>query len=908
MSHRMPFREQSSRMNAPVWQRALELFEEASRLPADAHAAFLDSRVADRSLRLRVERLLAADSTPNPVFDTPFEEIAALAAEVRVEDDIVDRAGDVVGPYRLLRLIGRGGMGEVYLGERTDADYQRQVAVKLVKRGMDSDEILRRFRSERQILAGLEHPNIARMYDGGLTADGRPYLAMEYVAGEPIDRYCDERDLTLEQRIDLFRAVCKAVQFAHQRLVVHRDLKPSNILVLDDGTVKLLDFGIAKLLSTPAEDATQTQTGMRLLTPKYASPEQASAKPVTTVSDLYSLGVVLYELLSGASPDVTGAERATTAPTRDPEPPSRAVLRTNRVFGVEQPDFGSFKLPREAGTQRLARALRGDLDTIIGRTLKLDPSERFDSAAALEDDLRRYRQGLPIESRPDSAAYRVRKFVGRNRFTVAATVLVTLAIAASAVVSAWQAERARRERDLAEQVSSLMEDLFWSPNPYGTNSDRPDTLRIRDWMAAAATRVRSELGDQPEVQGRLLGVLGHVHRNLGLFDEAADLFRDGVAAAERVHDRRSATVAGLLAGLGYALTSAGRFEAADTALREAIAIGSTELGAQSLAVAEMQDFHGRLLLDQRRYEEALPLLQASVQTRRRQLGEADAQLALSLNSLASALTLLGRSDEATATLAEAINITRATLGEAHPSLAAMFHNLSFQYRSLGRHEEAERPGREAVRLLEERLGPDHPEVAFAQSNLGQVLDELGRHAEADSLTEVAITTSRRRLGPMHPSIPVSLANYGSMKRKRGDLAAADSLVSEAVEIQRTIAGDADLGTAIATNALVLVRIEQARFEEAQALLNRSLPILEGAFPSENPRLIGAHTLLARVLAGLERFEDAERILRDAYDRARPLGDGHPVTQGVLRAQAELLERAGRNAEADSVRGKLTGTL
>jgi serine/threonine-protein kinase len=696
--------------------------------------------------------------------------------------------------------------------------------------------------------------------------------------------------------------VCSAVQFAHQNLVVHRDLKPSNILVADDGTVKLLDFGIARLLADD-DESSLTVTGLRMLTPRYASPEQAAGRTVTTASDLYSLGVILYELLTGLNPrEAALAEESVT----DAEPPSAAVLKTGSVFGVESPDFEKPLMSGDtaARTHRLARELRGDLDTIVLRAMKHDPRERFDSASSLEDDLRRYRQGLPIESRPDSAAYRFRKFVRRHRTGVAAAAIVAIAIAGSAVFSLGQAQRARQERDTAEEVASLLEDLFWSPNPLGTNTDRPDTLRIRDLMATAATRVRNELSDQPAVQARLLSVLGNVHRNLGLYDEATRLHRDGLAAARLAFGERDANVAAMYSALGHTLLEAGQLDAADSAFTRALELGIESNGDDALPVAETRELYSRLLLRQRRFEETIPLLEASIAVRSRHLGDGDPLVATSLNSLAAAYTQLGRTADATPVLARAIEITRRELGDDHPNLATMLHNLAFMYRDLGRFDEAEPPARDAVSLLADRLGDDHPDVARARANLAQILDELDRHEEADSLFISVIETYRQRLGAGHPAVPIALANYGAVRRRRGDLDSAAILVSRAVDIQRAITGDEHPSTAIVTNALASVYIEQERFAEALPLLEHSLPIFESAFDAQHPRIIDARTSIGRALTGLGRLEEAERVLEDAYERAASRGDDDPRTQGVLRATAELLDVAGRTAEADSVRSKL----
>jgi tetratricopeptide (TPR) repeat protein/tRNA A-37 threonylcarbamoyl transferase component Bud32 len=405
-----------------------ELFHAAAALSGRERAELLEQACAgDPGLRVEVERLLAAHARAGDFIASPA--IAGAADWFPREESW---SGRRVGPYRILSEIGRGGMGAVYLAERADGQYEQRVALKLIKRGMDTEQVLARFRSERQILASLDHPHIARLLDGGSTDEGVPFFAMEYIEGEPIDAYADRQDLSVEDRIRLFLHVCAAVAYAHQHLVVHRDIKPLNILVTPDGTPKLLDFGIAKVLHDGADEATSTVTGMRLLTPEYASPEQVEGQHATTASDVYALGVVLYELLTGRSPyrlrsraplDVVVAVRTT-----DPERPSVA-----------------------GSTDKIRRRLRGDLDVILLTALRKEPTRRYPSVEQFAGDLRRHLEGLPVRARPDTFRYRAGKFVRRNRGAVAAATVVMLALVAGTVATAWQAREARAAQARAER-------------------------------------------------------------------------------------------------------------------------------------------------------------------------------------------------------------------------------------------------------------------------------------------------------------------------------------------------------------------------------------------------------------------------------------------------------------------------
>jgi non-specific serine/threonine protein kinase/serine/threonine-protein kinase len=417
-------------MNPEQWRRLDELFHAALEQPPDGRAAFLAEACGDdQELRTEVERLLMADGQASAFVGSAAVGVGRVAATAVTD-------GLPIGAYRIVRELGRGGMGTVYLGERADAQFDMRVAIKLIKRGMDSDGVLQRFRHERQILAGLEHPNIARLLDGGTTDEGVPYFVMEYVDGQPIDEYCRSRQLPIEQRLDLFQQVCHAVSYAHQHLVVHRDIKPSNILVTAEGVPKLLDFGIAKLLE--AGDGTTTivtEIGAGAMTPQYASPEQLRGERVTTVSDVYALGVLLYELLAGQRPyDVTG----------------KSAEAAGQIVSAGELTKPSIRAA-QGGNDELARRLRGDLDTIVLTAMRREPAERYGSVALLADDVRRHREGLPVVARGDSWTYRTARFVRRRKFGVAAAAAIVITLVGGVIATSWQARVAREERARAER-------------------------------------------------------------------------------------------------------------------------------------------------------------------------------------------------------------------------------------------------------------------------------------------------------------------------------------------------------------------------------------------------------------------------------------------------------------------------
>ena len=475
-------------MSGDRFQRCEELFHAAGALGEEERDLFLQQSCADDTeLRAEVERLLAAHARAGDFISSP-----AIAAAREWAADNTSLMGRLVGPYRVVREIGRGGMGAVYLAERADGQYEQRVALKVIKRGMDTEQVLARFRAERQILASLDHPNIARLLDGGSTDEGVPFLAMEYIEGEPIDAWTARRGLSVDERLRLFLQVCGAVAYAHQHLVVHRDIKPLNILVTPEGVPKLLDFGIAKVLHEDADQATSTVTGMRLLTPEYASPEQVEGRHATTVSDVYALGVVLYELLTGQSPyrlrsraplDVVEAVRTT-----DPERPSAV-----------------------GGTEKLRRRLRGDLDTILLTALRKEPARRYQSVEQFAGDVRRHLEGLPVRARPDTFGYRAGKFVRRNKVPVAAGVLLALALVGGTAATAYQASAARVAQDRAERrfadVRKLANALLF--DYHDAIRDLRGARPVRERMVRDALGyldgLAQESGEDPSLQRELAG-------------------------------------------------------------------------------------------------------------------------------------------------------------------------------------------------------------------------------------------------------------------------------------------------------------------------------------------------------------------------------------------------------------------
>ncbi|MGA7415587.1 MAG: serine/threonine-protein kinase, partial [Bryobacteraceae bacterium] len=483
--------------SAARWARLDELFYAASEMDAPERAAFIANSCGDDGvLRAELEALLRASEYTHGFLQKPLNEAARSVVEG------TDQTGQLIGRYRVIRELGEGGMGRVYLAVRADEQYQQRVAIKIMHGGLvPSNTMLLRFRTERQILANLQHPNIARLLDGGVTEAGLPYLVMEYVDGIPINKYCEGR--SIEERLRLFRTVCNAVEYAHANLVVHRDIKPLNILVTADGTPKLLDFGIAKLLDpnfTGAPAGQRTYATDRLMTPEYASPEQILGEPVTTATDVYALGTLLYELLAGAQP--FGAQKlsplafARYITEVDPEPPSAAAARNVQIPVTD------------------ARRMRGDLDNVVRTAMRKEPARRYASVAQFAADIEAYVEGYPLLASADSWRYRASKFLGRHKRGVAVTAGVVALLIGSTIEMAVLAQRARREQAIAQQETQFLASVFSASTP---EESQGTTITARDLLDRGAKRIDRELAGQPEVQASMLESIATAYRSIGQY-------------------------------------------------------------------------------------------------------------------------------------------------------------------------------------------------------------------------------------------------------------------------------------------------------------------------------------------------------------------------------------------------------
>jgi serine/threonine-protein kinase len=865
------------------WTRIQTLFEAALERPPDERGPFLKTACGgDSALLDEVRSLLAADADAHPLFDSLALEAIALPAALFPEG-VGPAEGERVGPYRIAAPLGRGGMGAVFLAERADGQFEQRVALKVIRSGLVSERIVRRFQDERQILARLNHPNIARLLDGGVTGDGRPYFAMEYVDGVLLDEYCDATDCTVEERIRLVVTVCDAVQYAHRRLLVHRDLKPSNILVTEDGVVKLLDFGIAKMLSDDGEPAggALTQTGHAVMTPAYAAPEQLRRSPVTTATDVYALGVVLYELLAGRRPyDLEG----------------RSPAEIERIVCEQSPDPPSAVAP----TPR-RRALRGDLDVIVLKALRTEPERRYASADQLADDLRRVLGGRPVTAQPDTLGYRTRTFVRRHRGGVAATLgvvaLIAVLVSFYTVRLSQERDRAQVEAATATQVADFLQDVFESSDP---TEAMGDTVSVQTVLERGARRIDTELAAQPAVQARLLDVIGEVYLNLGRFDAAQPLLERSLDMRRRIFGERHAEVAHSMDHLALLHEKTGEYEEAERLNRQALSLRRALHGDEHPDVAESLNRLAGLLMHQGRYEAAEPLYRESLSLRRRRLGDDHEEVAITTSDLALLLNRRGQFEEAETLARRALAVHRRTYGgKPHPNVAATLSVLGTILENREDYDDAEAVYREALATSRALHGDaPHPQIAADLDNLAGLLRIQGKHAAAEPLLREAHALDRRLHGDEHPNVASSLHSLALLLEDMGRPAEAAEHFRETLRVLRTTVGAEHPYVAVTLNNFGMLRVQQENYDAAEPLLRRSLTLRRTLYEDRHPSVATGLHNMGLVLHHQGRHEDAEPLLREAMSlRVDALGPAHWHVAATQVLLGRCLAATGRHPAA-----------
>jgi len=794
----------------------------------------------------------------------------------------------------VLRTLGAGGMGEVYLAERADAQFEQQVAIKVVHGGALAVSMHSRLKLERQILAQLDHPNIAHLLDGGALTDGSAYLVMEYIDGEAIDVFCDLHCLDINARLRLFQTVCAAAHYAHQNLIVHRDLKPSNILVTGAGIPKLLDFGIAKLLDdrqAARHTLAVTQADIRIMTPDHASPEQVRGQAITTSSDVYVLGVLLYKLLCGTSPFFISSMRLSEIERaiceKDPPPPSQMVS------AEELPESKLIAESRGTSTKRLKRALDGDLDKIVLMAMRKEPERRYGSAEQMASDIQRFLEGKPVIARRDTVSYRTSKFVKRHWLPVSAAAAATFMIIAFSVTTyeqsvriaaerdraAQQRERAERERARAEEVSGFLVNLFKLSDP---EENRGNQVTARELLDSGAKRLEAGLQNQPETKAALLSTVGAVYDSLGQFKDALPILDEALHLQGPSHD---GSHIGTLLEVANARIGTGNLPGAEPPLQDALHISQSEFGAKSIESGRTLWALGRLRFQQGRFGEAKDLFVQSLAILRTD-DAPQTDISSLLDDLARVYTRGQQWLLAKQTYEQALDIDRRVLGDDHPRISQYLDNLAFVAQNMGDLKQAEILYRDALNRKEATYGERHPETVMTKGNYGLLLQREGRLTEAEPLLRDAVAIRLSLFGPDNYNVGYARVSLAMLLHDKGDLVASETEFRQALAIY-----DKSLPTNHQYRASLLMHfarllVDRNKSAEALTKSEESIKIWTATSPATNPQTALAHAIHAYALEHLDKLP----LAAEELDAAVPVLTKARGTDDAVVRRAQVWQK------------------
>jgi tetratricopeptide (TPR) repeat protein len=824
------------------WRRIEEVFLSALEQPPQEREKFVVHECeGDEPLRLEVLAMLRSHEETGDFLETPAYQANAELLAVRSG---ALKIGEQIGDYRILSLLGEGGMGEVYLAE--DLSLGRKVALKLVRPGFGGANLLRQFQREERILAGLTHPNIARLYGGAVTPNGVPYFAMEFVEGDRLDAFCDHGQLSIRERLELFRKICAAVSYAHRHLVIHRDLKPANIRVGADGEPKLLDFGIAKLLDDEnAAPPEQTVTLSGAMTPDYASPEQLRGEPMTTATDVYSLGVILFELLTGEKPyrtksrTISEVSRAITE--QEPTRPSTAAIRGGRNSKFEI---------------RNSKFLKGDLDNIVLTAIRKEPARRYSSVGQFSEDIRRHLDGLPIVARKDTVGYRATKFIQRNRIAVSAAVMVVLAIVAGLIVSLWQAKQARAQRDVAQRINTFLQDVLGAAAPEVKGID----VKVSDLLNDASARAKSELAGQPEVLADILMTLGRTYISLTEPGKAETDLRAGLEASIKAHGELNPTTAMTMAWLGLALAYTGKGEEGEKISRKAVELqrrlypdGHEDLGVALYAL-------GMNLIAKNESKAAQPILKEAVDLIRKHRGENHGYYITSLVMLATAEQGAGNIEGAEKLFRQAIEIGNHVPARYRVFLAQAQGLLGTLLMNKAAFPEAETALRQSEALYRELYGGDgNANVGTVKGQLGFLYFLQGDYARAADESRKAFDALHKSLGPENSVTLSAQVTLGLSLSRFGRAAEGEPYLRDALAVREKQAPKGDHVIAHTSSMLGECLTAQKRFAEAEPLLLNGYNDLKMKLGDHNRRTIDARQRLAKLYEDWNKPEQAAQF-------------------------------------------------
>ena len=848
--------------NPERWEVLKNVFSKAMELKDEEQKEYLKEACSDDVALLQEIELLIDAYNADGILDRSVDQLMVSAlSQLKSRETL----GKQVGVYRIIEELGYGGTGTVYLAQRADEVFQQQVALKMLRAGFVIDEQLVRFQSERRILASLNHDNIARLYDGGITGDGQPWFAMEYVKGKPIDEFCHSRNYSLEERLGLFLEVCYAVQYAHRNLIAHRDLKPGNILVNEEGKVKLLDFGIAKLLvpDDNREDLLpSTHTGLLPLTPAYASPEQIRKQTITTSSDIYQLGLILFELLTGLRPyEINGKSPGDIERTIcESEPTKPSIAAAKRKIDIKPPGISA----QPEATRQLHKKLRGDLDTIVLKCLSKEPQRRYLSAGLLAEDIRAYLAGKPVSAHPDSLVYRSGKFMRRHKWGVAAILVMVLVLAIYAITITWYShksqlalEEAEQERAKSGQMVDFLLSMFEASDPAET---RGATITARELLERGVKQAEA-LSDHPAVQVQMYSVTGLVFKRLGEFEEALPLMERALELTKMLYEESGAEVAQMHYNLAEILHGVGDYSRAYTHYSAAADLFQKIPGHISLEYAASLHSIGVARHGKFAQEE----INKALEIRKQLLYNNHPDIALSYLALGNFHLFQGEHEQANNYFGKTLSIVNSQDNVISPQIASIIQNLGEGERIMGNYEQAEKHLLNALDIYNQLYNGPHVHLAICKKSLADVYRDSNGFSAAESYYFKAIETLERAVGGEHPLRRPILQGKAKMYTMQGDHASAEPLLREA------------------------------------------MALLESVLDPNHPRLAEARLALGECLVMLHQYSEAEELLIQSLETHRKSSD--EVSQDAMKINLEhlvkLYETMGKDRAARKYSDYLT---
>ena len=869
-------------MDSTRWERIQNLFHEVADLPEPEQRVFLKAACGDDDVLVAdVLALVEEDARGGSFLDRNLAEVAQQVLEEATSSALPFKE---FGPYRIKKALGEGGMGVVYLAERVDLG--SLVAIKLLRDAWLSPARRERFASEQRTLAQLNHPSIARLYDADTLDDGTPWFVMEYVEGVPLTEYCSEHACSIEERLQLFRAVCEAVQYAHQHAVIHRDLKPSNILVKPDGTIRLLDFGIAKQLESLEAPAgrDQTLTGLRLMTPAYAAPEQVRGERVGIQTDVYSLGVILYELLTGGPPfdlsKLTPGEAEAVIVGQDPEKPSTIAPRS---------------VETNPGVLSVGKSAWADLDVLCLSAMHKDRQRRYQSVEALIRDIDHYLKGEPLEARPDSFHYRLGKFVRRNRRAVSAAALVFTVVVGLVIFFTVRLAKARNaaleEAARTQRIQRFMMNLFQG----GDESVGPgDSMRVVTLLDRGVQEAQSLNGD-PKVQAELYQTLGTIYDQLGKFDQADSLLHSALERRKTLFGPDSTEVAESLVALGQLRSDQAQYDDAEKFTRQGVEMTRRHLPPTHPRLGRALYALGEVLVNEGKYDQGIQVLDQAVQIQSAP-GGVPADLAESLTELANAEFYAGHLDVSNSVNLRVLAMDRQLYGERHPNVAEDLINLGAIQSEWGHYTETERYYRQALDIIQNFYGKDHPETASAMTLLGRSLNSQGRFNEAADMLRQSLGIQERVYGEVHPRVASALGELGKVAMQQGKLDEAEADFRRQADIYREVYKGKHyyIGSALAN--LGGVYMERKQYARAERSFRDALQIYAQTLPPNHLNVAIVRVKLGRALIPQRRYADAEAQSLAGYEVL--MKQNNAPANWLENARKDLVEEYGALHEPD----------